>query len=162
MAFGLRLPSSASKEGSRNLLSRPHELRVKLDCDPPRLLPDWDATLTVRRPKPLIPLTTAPHRVNARSSSSFPATTIIRAAMMMPSASTGAVSAITASETSSFVVNALMRSLFNTFSLFRDALFASRMKHLFNKRRAIKGKPGNAKQKPLSSRLTLVAFVAWR
>src|SRR5438034_11603592 len=33
-----RLPSSASKEGSRNLLSRPHKLRVPRDCDAPRLL----------------------------------------------------------------------------------------------------------------------------
>lgn len=111
MAWVPRSPSSASKESSRRLLRQPHDVRATLDCGPPRLLRDRDSALTVRRPKPLIPLTTAPLRVSANSMSSFPAATITRAATTRPSASTGAVIAITASETTSLVVKAFMRSL---------------------------------------------------
>src|SRR5882724_2692495 len=104
------------------MLWKAHDIRATLDCGSPRLLRDWDSALTVRRPKPLSPLTTAPLRVSVNSMSPFSATTMARAARIKPNASTGAVIAITASETTSFVVKAFMRSFCNIF----DTSFATR------------------------------------
>jgi hypothetical protein len=71
----------------------------------------------VRRPKPLIPLTTAPHRVSANNSSSWPDATVALA-RTTPSASIGAVITIPASDTYSFVVNAFMRFCVASIDLF--------------------------------------------
>lgn len=103
----VRSPSFSSKESSRGLLTS-HDVRATLECGPPWRLRDWDSALTVRRPKPLIPLTTAPHRVSAKSRNSFPGVTVL-IARTSPSASTGAVIAINASDTNSFLVTAFMR-----------------------------------------------------
>ena len=65
--------------------------------------------MTVRRPKPLIPLTTAPHRVSANSKNSFPAATVARRLPIRASANKGAMIAIAASDRTSFVVIAFMR-----------------------------------------------------
>lgn len=139
------------KKSSRSLLSETHDVRATLDCGPPRLLRDWDSALTVRRPKPLIPLTTAPHRVSDNSMSSFPAATMTRAARTTPNASTGAVIAITASETTSFVVKAFMRSFCNTCSTFFATRPLPRDESLLNKRRATNPETNNVKVKRHSS-----------
>jgi hypothetical protein len=125
MAWILSSPSSASKESLR-LLSKIHHVRATLDCGPPRPLHEWDSALTVRRPKPLIPLTTAPHRVSAISMSSFPAATMTRAARTTARASTGALIAITASETTSFVAKAFMRSFCDNLFFFSRRVVAPR------------------------------------
>src|ERR1041385_1447632 len=83
-------------------------MRATLDCGPPRLLRDWESLLTVRRPKPLIPLTTAPLRVSINSKNSLPPVKV-RIAKTTPNANTGAVMRINANETNSFAVIAFMR-----------------------------------------------------
>jgi hypothetical protein len=106
-----RSPSSASKERSRALRRKTHDVRATLECGPLRLLRDWGWALAVRRPKPLIPLTTAPHRVSANRKRPLPRATVALAPIATASASTGAVTTMTASDTNSLVVNDFMRFL---------------------------------------------------
>jgi hypothetical protein len=76
--------------------------------------------------------------------SSFPAATITRAAKIIPRASTGAVMAITANETTSFVVKAFMRSFLTPFPFLtsrRVRCFANN--HVLYKERATGSKSRN-------------------
>ena len=102
-------PSFAFSRVERKFPSFTHDVRATLECDPLRLLRNWGWTLIVRRPKPLIPLTTAPHRVSANSKNSFPAATVARRLPIRASANKGAMIAIAASDRNSFVVIAFMR-----------------------------------------------------
>ena len=97
----------------------------------------------------MIPLTKAPQRVIARSRSSFPAANITRAARATPSASTGAVIAITASETTSFVVRVFMRILLVTFFSFFATRPCFANDYVLNKERAIAQKTENTRKTAL-------------
>lgn len=99
-------------ESSRAFASKAHDLRATLECGPLRLPRESGSSLTVRRPKPLIPLTTAPHRVNANSKNSCPAATVARRLPIRASANKGAMIAIAANDADSFVVSAFMRFCF--------------------------------------------------
>jgi hypothetical protein len=110
-------------------------VRATLACGPPRLLRDWDSALTVRRPKPLIPLSTAPHRVSAKSSSSFPPATIALAPISRANANTGAVIRITTSDTNSLGVIAFMRFCVTSADLLSRCPWPA-SQHRHNKRRA--------------------------
>ena len=91
-------------------------------CDPLRLAREQRSAPTVRRPKPLTPLTTAPHRVSANRKTSLPVAYIARMPLIRANANNGAVIAMIASDTNSFVVIAFfMRSVWrlNAFGSFR-------------------------------------------
>lgn len=86
-----------------------HDVRATPDCGPLRLLLTGESVLAVRRPKPLIPLRTAPHRVSASSRNPFPEATNAPAPDTTASANTKAATAITACDTNSFTMNCFMR-----------------------------------------------------
>ena len=123
------LRSLHPSKGKTREVANTHELRATLDVALRGSCGSGLLALIVRRLKPFIPLTTAPHRVSTNSRNSLPDATVARTPSTRPNAKTGAVSRITANETNSLVVKAFMSFLlvvidsFATRAMLRECTF---------------------------------------